>query len=466
MVRPIDFITDMPPARTIGTECEYNMQSPDGTNYHNHYVVSDRLNKRGVNNHNGYLGHGYGSGRTYPDVSHLEFATKEAIGPAAAAVEDVAGIHHLAAIVATESSIVHSGLYRVSGTFIPNGKVENTANRINGGRTSGYHENYLIGRAFVDDPLVDALIPTVLASRLWAMNGTLRHTGYVLSQKIWGIGGKPVERALDRRTDHGQKPMVIIPPVASDNDTIGKDEWARVEVRMSDPGLSLVGRFTSFANMSLALRLIEQSHRIGPDKIGSLCLQHPVEAAKAYAGDLNLTAGSKTTDGRQLSALDIQESLLDLFEPLSETVCLPTDEKFAIGVLRQLVDALRTSNPAQAEYSTNARLRVEFAAKHQFISKDTEQKDITPHNLNQQQRSLLWNRITPEGNGLKFWNAIEAKDPLVGTIRQLAASAGTLPRSERRADMIDRDNGELVISWSKYRSRHKDYRSLGSPIGD
>jgi hypothetical protein len=464
-ITPEDFSSDTPPPRTIGTECEYNMQPVKGDgNPSSTFVNAASMAVVGVRNHHGFLGSEFGSGRAYPDVGHLEFDTAEAVGPASAAVEDLAGIDRLSKIVELAEE-EHGGIYRLSGTYIKDGLVDGGKSRSNVGRSSGYHENYLIPREASDTPLTDQLLPTALATRIWAMNGTLRDT-FVLSQKVWGLGGAPVERSLARRTTHKNKPMIIIPPVHNDADTIGNAEWARIEVRAADPGLSLVNRFTNFAAFSLTMRLVEQQRRIGADTIAQVCLKDPVEAARQYAGNLALDSTAETLAGKQVTALDTQETLLEMFEQLQEDIALPEDELLSIIALRSIIDGLRQSRPQYAEYSKLSRVRVEFAPKHLFVTEKRPQTQVRAANYATMQRVLDWDRILPEGSGRQYWRAMTAKDPLAPHIVRLAKQSGISRRARRRARMIDTDDGREVVNWSKYKNPKGVLRSLGHPIGD
>jgi len=470
-ISPEDFGSDSPPARTIGTECEYNPQPRPGMPLSAGEMagVKELTNAKITHSHN-LLGSQYGGGKLYPDVgSTVEFCTREANGPADAAVQDIAGIQHLGSILDVVG-VAHNGIFRLSGSYIQNGKAAGLTARSNSGATGGYHVSYLFPRLFADDSLVDRFLPTVLASSIWSMSGTVRESGYVLSQKAWGMGNQPVLRFLTNRTEHGKKPMIIIPPVKTDSDTIGDKQWARAEVRSTDPGLSLVNRFAEFAGFSLALRIVEQQHRFGKyerRKLGGLCLKNPTEAAQQYASDLSLTQTATNTADKQVTALDTQEAILDLLEPLNEQINLPADEELGLVVIRKIVDTLRQCNPLQAEYTNLARTRIEFVPRHQFVVAGRDKPYVTNADKNAVQRVLLWDRVHPKGNGLRYWEAVEQKDPLVAEINTLAAQAGIPPRAAKRAAIIDDpDNPNIVHNWSTYEGEDNKPHSLGSPIGD
>ena len=467
-IRPEDFSSEHPPVRPMGTECEYNQQLiPGGVVTSAHFLNNQTLRNCGIRIQNGYVGEKYGAGKVYPDVGHLEFNSRESMGPASAALEDLKGIVHLSNIV-NATGYLHKGIYRLSGTYIPNGLIEG-GGRDSRGRTSGYHESYLFPRSLEYSDAFTHLLPSASAFQVWSRGGTLRHEGFVFSQKVWGNGGDPIEHSLQRRTSHGNKPMITVPPITSDSDTLGNPLWARAEIRMPDPGLSLVNRFLSFANVSLALRLVEQAERLQltRERLANICLADPVAAAKAYAGDLTLKVTAETIDGRRLTALNGQEGMLDLFESLQAEVALPEDEKIAIAGIRGVIDALRASRPAQAEYANLARLRVEFAPKHQFISKDRPQTDIKASSKVAMHRNIEWSRVLPVGPGLRYWRTVEAQDPFAAQVRELAVTAGVSKRSTRRAGIIDDPNSKrLVANWSYYNDATGARRSLGSPAGD
>lgn len=467
-IRPEDFSSEHPPVRPMGTECEYNQQLiPGGVVTSAHFLNNQVLRNCGIRIQNGYVGEKYGAGKVYPDVGHLEFNSRECMGPASAAVEDLKGIVHLSNIVAA-TGYGHKGIYRLSGTYIPNGLIEG-GSRDSRGRTSGYHESYLFPRSLEYSDAFTHLLPSASAYQVWSRGGTLRSEGFVFAQKVWGNGGAPIEHSLQRRTSHGSKPMITVPPSTSDSDTLGDPIWARAEIRMPDPGLSLVNRFLSFANMSLALRLVEQAERLEltRERLANICLADPVGAAKAYAGDLALQVTAETIDGSRFTALNGQEAVLDLFEIMQGEIALPEDEKLAIAGIRTAVDALRASRPAQADYTGMAKLRVEFAAKHQFIGKDRPLSEIKAGSKPVMQRNIEWSRILPVGPGLRFWRGIEGRDPFAAQVKELAAAAGVSKRSALRASIIDDPNSKkLVANWSYYNDARGVSRSLGSPAGD
>lgn len=427
---------DMLLPRIIGTECEYNLQHSSERSAQL-YIAQLAVESAGFVRCGAYMGSAGGSGKLGVDQGHVEFSTGEALGPASAACEDLAGID-IAGKVITASGLPHNGMYRFAGTYIPGGKKIAGMYSTAAGATSGYHESYLVERAVTQDPLFDMVIPGSLASRLWAMGGTLRGEGFVFSQKIWGCGDPPVVRSLDRRVVHGCKPMITVPGSASDQDVLGDPKTARVEVRMMDPGQSLVVRYLSLAATSLTLRLLEHKHLMGGNtRLGQYALHEPAEAAKLFAGDLTLSAAVQTVSGTTVRAVNLQEQYISWFAELAEKVQLPPDESEAIPLLQETNGALAGSKPADCEYTPLALARLDCAKHHAFVSRDLSQDQVRSDNKLAMARNLLWDRVLPHGPGYTYWQSIAERDPAAHRVHEHHAAFGLAGRARRRAAYID-----------------------------
>jgi len=472
-VRPEAFWSESPPERVTGSECEYGVQGASSGSF----VLPTTLARLGYPNHAGYMGSAGGRGRIYADMGHSEYATSEVMGPAAAAVGDLEGVERIADIV-TRSGQPHRGVYRTAGTFIPDGRVGDGITRSSEGVTSGYHQNFMFPRAVEFDELTDPLIATSLASRVaWAGAGALREEGFVLSQKVWGTGGAPIAHGIERRTTHGRKPMAIIPSAVHDADTVGDADWARLEVRMTDPGMGLANRFLDFAATSLTLRLIElqrtgkRDGTLGGKRLLELCLAQPVAAAHRFASDLSLQRTVLTRAGKEISALDTQEGLLDAFEMLAQEVALPADELLAIRGLRTLIDGLRGSQPHELSYDRRVSTAADFAPRHLFVSKGKTPDQVTSRDYQLMRRDLLWAQVV-SGDGEKacygrrYWEVMNERHELTPEIRRLAGAAGVSPRASRRADIIDASNGARVWNWARYEDPAGQKQSFGSVYGE
>jgi hypothetical protein len=506
-IRPEAFwSTEEPlPERPTGSECENGVQGGSS----GIFVQSTTLERLGYPNHSGYMGSAGGSGRIYSDVGHLEYATAEVLGPAAAAVEDLKGMERVADIVARApygvdaagnviepTNYDHRGVYRTAGTYIPNGSVAYQSALTSAGVTSGHHLNLLFPRVVAYDPLFKPLLATVLSAKsIWAGGGALREEGFVFSQKVWGAGGDPVVLGMGNRTAHGGKPMAMVPDAGHDADTIGDTAYARNEVRNADPHFSLVAAFLEFAALSLTLRLLEIQQagardardKLGRQHLATFCLEQPVKAGQLFAGDLTLRSEAATHDGSDMSALDINKRLLESIELLPEVVQLPAAELLAIDGLRAVVDGLSNSHPDQRDYDRRVLLAVDYAPRHLFVAKGKESAAVTAHNVDLMRRDLLWGQIVADPAevareqlkaevearrprevgcyGKRYWASMNERHELTPQIRHLAEQSGLTPRALARAAMVDAGGSAKVRNWAHYVESGQTARSFGSVFG-
>ncbi len=403
-VRPKDYFSDSPPERIIGTECEYNLQEgvrDDKRLSVGHYITPEVFKKVGITKIGSFLDNG---AKSYSDMNHLEYATPESLGPKEAAKTDRAGVEVVGEVVEA-SGLPHDGLFRVTGTFFPEkGKPETE------GKTSGYHENYMLPRLVTRRQVLDELIPAHLATRIWGLAGTARES-FVFSQKVWGIGGRPITRKVERRTEHGFKPMAMIPP--NDGDTVGNERWARLEVRYADAGLSPIVRYVGFAAASLILRLVEYENVIDGD-MKETGFKHPVDAAKLFGADLTLKKTAELKDGRRVTALDMQRILLGRVLELADRIDLPKSETEAIPAWVSIVDRLSASNPAEGEYN-GLEEDLDVAAKHFNLLRHCQKDQINKDDKRTSQITVKWDMVHPKGAGIKWWqhyspNVLEASE--------------------------------------------------------
>lgn len=450
-IKPSSFFSETPPERIIGVECEYNLQHYGGGNDYDAlwaYIDDDAVKAAGFNRQGKFLGNG---GGLYRDVGHLEYDTQECLGPRQAAAADKAGTLVLSRILLA-SEVPHNGLYRMTGSY----KSRGADPKAPVGRTSGYHVNLLLPRAASNSKVLDMIIPSHLATQIYAMSGTLRDR-FVFSQKVGGVGGEPIARTITRRTDHGNKPMCIIPPPSSDADVLGNEDWARVEVRFADACHSPSMLYLSFAATSLVLRIVEHQKMVGRKKIEGLTFNDPVTAAKIFARDLTLKKTATTRNNRHLTAIDMQEAFAETAAILGESVDLPEDEKQAINLWFYICARLRESNPSKGEYNVLARL-MDVAAKHVYLLHKNNPKDLNNRNDDAMQQSMIWDRILPEG-GNHYW--LQTYPSAFVSTEEVESLINTAPhtRAEIRAYCIN--DPEFLIDSLTWASVIRDGKVIG-----
>lgn len=431
--QPADFLGEYPPDRIIGTESECNIQvtrdiSPSD------YIDNEAIEAAGYHAVHGFLHTGL---RVYPDMQHLEICTGELLGLRQAAAGDAAAILTLNKIV-TASGLPHNGLHRHSGTTI-------------GGRerTSGYHQNFMFPREIAETNLFDTVVASHLTSRVQSMTGALKDR-FVLSQKVKGIGNPAITRAVERRTEHGRKPMAMIPPVSSDADTVGNPDWARLEVRFADPGSSLTSQFLDFAATSLVLRILEHPDVISTKKLRKHSFANHAQAARDFSSDLTFKEVAVAVNGKSYTALDYQEVLAEAAANLAERIELPEDEDRAIDLWFSAIDKMRASDLPNSTYAGLLKM-LDFAPRHRYLSKNFESEDLHSSNAQALEASLTWDRILPSGGGMTYWGKVESAYVSQEEVLHLVDNAPAT-RAAARGNLILR--GARSATWSKVDSTY------------
>ncbi len=442
-ITPNNFYGDCPPDRIIGIECEYSLQQGRSSSRElmpiSRYMTAKAIAQAGLYNFNQakYLDNG---GGIYIEVGdHLEYDTPECLGPQEAAAADLAGAVIVSRIVEA-SGLPHKGLFRLSGS---NTKVYGD------GKTSGYHENYLLPRSASESYLIDEMLPAYAASCIWGLSGMVR-ANYVFSQKVWGIGGAPISRFTDGRRTGNQKPMFIIPPVEADEDTIGHRAWARVERRYADAGFSPEVRFMQFATMSLVLRMIEHADKIGTRRLEQISLKDPVRAAHIFAADLALNKTVLTNDGKKVTAQDIQEKFIEMAVSLSSKIKLPEDEVRAIYLWEKIVDGFGSSRPDKAEYGNLIKI-LDVSARHVVLALKLGRNSITNANPHAVGFSLVWDRLLPSGAAQKWWEKFPSESVPQKLIDDML-SGTRLPRTRAaiRIEQIKNNSVNIAsVNWAR-----------------
>ena len=436
-ITPEMFMSDSEPVppRIIGVECEYNLQGTDSQGHDhsaNDYINAEAMNRAGIRNLGGYTELG---SRLYQDVGHAEYCTPECLGPYQAAAADIAGIAILSSIVEA-SGTEHRGLFRISGTSLVDGTDEER-NRY----TNGVHENFMAPGQLAYSRFLHNLLPTYYATRVGTMAGTVTQNKYEFSQKARGIGGKPIESHLARRTSAGPKPMALA--LKDESETVGTG-WLRLETRFVDAPFSLAARRHALATTSLMLRLCEHQDIFNEGSFDNIIIKDPVPAAHLFMADLTLREKTEVMSGKRRTMLDISEELAKKVLFLCERIALPDDEVDAAHEWIKVIDAFRRSKPQDAHYDDYLLRSYSVATKHYWLNRinafdkgDAEAKT----------RSLQWDRVLPIGNGRQLMERSDAKNSEVLALQR----AAPLTRAAIRAQhIIDSETivGNRVYSWN------------------
>src|SRR5215208_6057401 len=231
--------------------------------------------------------------RLYVDHAHPEYSTPECTNPLDVVRWDKAGEQVALdacrfASVSGEPDIV---LYK-----------NNTDNK---GASYGAHENYLMKRATPFGEIVRYLTPFFVSRQVVCGAGRVgigqdgREHGFQISQRADYF---EVEVGLETTL---KRPIIN----TRDEPHADADKYRRLHVIIGDANLAELSTYPKVGTTSLVLAMIE-ARALPRD----LTIEDPVEALQAVSHDPSLTHKVRLRDGRQLTALEVQQVYLEQAE--------------------------------------------------------------------------------------------------------------------------------------------------------
>ncbi|MCW2852156.1 MAG: protein of unknown function domain protein, partial [Nocardioides sp.] len=230
--------------------------------------------------------------RLYVDHAHPEYSTPEVTSPLDIVLWDKAG-----------EQVMLDAQRRAAA--LPNGAPiamykNNTDNK---GASYGAHENYLMRRSTPFADLVRHLTPFFVSRQVFCGAGRVgigqdgRDPGFQISQRADFF---EVEVGLETTL---KRPIIN----TRDEPHADPEKYRRLHVIIGDANLAEVSTYLKVGTTSLVLAMIEDRF-IGPD----LTVDGAVAALRAVSHDPTLKQRFTLTDGRTLSAVQLQLEYLDL----------------------------------------------------------------------------------------------------------------------------------------------------------
>ncbi len=232
--------------------------------------------------------------RLYLDVgSHPEYATPECDSPLQVTTHDRAGERIVEALVrSAEARLAEEGI---------DGRISLFKNNTDSaGNSYGCHENYLVARVGEFQRLAEALIPFLVTRQVFAGAGkvlqTPRGTIFALAQRaehIW----EGVSSATTR-----SRPIIN----TRDEPHADAERFRRLHVIVGDSNMSEYTTWLKVATCDLVLRMLEQQA-----VLREMSLDNPIRSIRDISHDLTGTRRLRLANGRELSALEIQQAYLE-----------------------------------------------------------------------------------------------------------------------------------------------------------
>ena len=340
--------------RIFGIETEYGVTcTVDGQRRLSPDEVARYLFRRVVSwgrSSNVFLENG---ARLYLDVgSHPEYATPECDAPLQVTTHDRAGERVVEALVlAAEQRLAEEGI---------DGRISLFKNNTDSaGNSYGCHENYLVARVGEFQRLAEALIPFLVTRQVFAGAGkvlqTPRGTIFALAQRaehIW----EGVSSATTR-----SRPIIN----TRDEPHADAERFRRLHVIVGDSNMSEYTTWLKVATCDLVLRMLERQA-----VLREMSLDNPIRSIRDISHDLTGTRLVRLANGRELSALQIQQVYLERVERFVAADAESTDEdRRVLAAWRDVLERL-TDDPGSLSR------RLDWVAKHQLVEAYRAKHDL------------------------------------------------------------------------------------------
>jgi proteasome accessory factor PafA2 len=364
--------------------------------------------------------------RLYVDHAHPEFSTPEVTTPRDVVVWDKAGervMEEAAMRAATVPGAPRIQLYK---------------NNVDGkGASYGSHENYLMARSTTFPSIVAGLTPFFITRQVVCGAGrvgigaTGDEAGYQLSQRSDYI---EVEVGLETTLKRG-----IIN--TRDEPHADADKYRRLHVIIGDANMSEYSTFLKVGATALVLDMIEKGVRFD-----ELRLAEPVRSVHRISHDPSLKTLVDLSDGRKMTALDVQYAYLEKAQKHVENTLGADVDDATAEVLQLWTEVL--DDLARDPMSTADRL--DWTAKLRLLEGYRERDGLA---WNSGRLALVDLQYTDVRMGKGLYNRLVAR----GSMKRLVAEEDVVAAMQRppedtrayfRGRCLERYPGEVAAaSW-------------------
>ncbi|MSO18708.1 MAG: Pup--protein ligase [Actinobacteria bacterium] len=291
--------------------------------------------------------------RLYLDVgSHPEYATPECDSIFDLVVHDKAGERIL-------ESLVRSAEQRLREEGIRGDVYLFKNNTDSAGNSYGCHENYLVGREGDFSKFTDVLIPFLVTRQIYAGAGkvlqTARGAMYSISQRaehIW----EGVSSATTR-----SRPIIN----TRDEPHADAERFRRLHVIVGDSNMSEYTTFLKVGTVAIILRMLEEDSGSWRD----MTLENPIRAIREISHDPTCRRTVRLSDGRELSAANIQAYYLERALKFAKKNKLGPLEQKALDMWEHVMTHIE-SDPLKLE------TEVDWVMKYHLIERYRERHDL------------------------------------------------------------------------------------------
>ncbi|MFJ5926163.1 Pup--protein ligase [Kitasatospora sp. NPDC092948] len=309
--------------------------------------------------------------RLYLDVgSHPEYATPECDDVVELVTHDKSGERILEGLLVDAERRLHEEGIAGDVYLFKN-------NTDSAGNSYGCHENYLVARHGEFSRLADVLIPFLVTRQLICGAGkvlqTPRGAVYCVSQRaehIW----EGVSSATTR-----SRPIIN----TRDEPHADAERYRRLHVIVGDSNMSETTTLLKVGATDLVLRLIEAGV-----VMRDLTLENPIRAIREVSHDLTGTHQVRLANGREASALEIQE------EYYTKALEFADRKGLNEGTVARVLDLWgRTLEAVRTEDLGKVGTEIDWIMKYQLIEKYRAKHQMTMSNPRVAQIDLAYHDI-------------------------------------------------------------------------
>lgn len=262
--------------------------------------------------------------RLYLDVgSHPEYATPECDSLFDVVAHDKAGERILEGLVASAEVRMREEGIKGSIYLFKN-------NTDSAGNSYGCHENYLTVRSDDFSRYAEVLIPFLVSRQIYVGAGKVLQTArgpiYCISQRaehIW----EGISSATTR-----SRPIIN----TRDEPHADAEKYRRLHVIVGDSNMSEYSTFLKIGTTAIMLRMLEDNSFVLRD----LTLENSIRAIREISHDISCERKVRLANGRELSALEIQQEYCTKARKYCDAKGLPPEEEQALEMWEHVLEGI------------------------------------------------------------------------------------------------------------------------------
>jgi len=367
--------------------------------------------------------------RLYLDVgSHPEYATPECDSIHDVMVHDKAGERILESLAVTAEERLREEGIRGSIFLFKN-------NTDSAGNSYGCHENYLTSRHDDQSFLVTNLIPFLVSRQVYSGSGRVLQTArgplFTIAQRaehIWESMSSATTRS---------RPIIN----TRDEPHADAEHFRRLHVIVGDSNMSEYSTFLKVGATACMLRMMEDP----AVSLRDLTLENPIRAIREISHDVTCRKLVKLQNGKEMSALDIQNEYLHKALDYSDKIGFPPLEERALRMWQHCMSKLAVdplSLDREVDWVIKHNLVEAYRERHGLLLSDSRIQlvDLSYHDINQE-RGLFYKM---QNRGLVDRLATETEVTLAREIAPQTTRARLRGEFIKQAKLKNRD---YTVDW-------------------